>query len=158
MAHERRTLFLVAAALTGCSTQTLPATDSFSQQIAGTWRATLASDAQSFCDYVFSTDGALDTLRTVVDGKTVAPMQGAGAITSTDGRTSCAFGDSWRTTDAAVVVSSTCTDGLARDVELDFAQQAVALASVSVIAVAGESAWMKPITWHFQDCALKPCE
>ncbi len=50
MAHERRALWFifagVAAALTGCSTQTLPATDTFSQQIAGTWRATLTSDAQ----------------------------------------------------------------------------------------------------------------
>jgi hypothetical protein len=158
MAHERRAFFLVAAALTGCATQTLPATDSFSQQIVGTWRATLSSDAQSFSDYVFGDAGALATLRTVVDGKTVPPMQGAGVITSTDGQTSCAFGDAWRTTDTQVIVDGTCTDGTERDIELDFDQEAVALASVSVMAVGGESAWMKPITWRFEDCALKSCE
>ncbi|MEO6950272.1 MAG: hypothetical protein ABI321_00560 [Polyangia bacterium] len=155
------TLFPVAAGFaTGCDAgASLPANDSYAQRYVGSWRATASNDATSFSDYVFQGGGTLTTLRSVIEGNTVAPMQGAGLVHNTKTGVSCAFGTDWYSADAStVLVGGECTDGIARDITLDFGNGTTALSQVTVRAVAGEVSWMEPVGWSFRRCDLHACD
>lgn len=148
-------LFPVAAGCTGAGT--LPATDSYSLSYVGSWRAT--ADSASFSDYVFGKAGTLATLRAVVGGVTVDPMQGAGLVHNASTGVSCAFGPDWYSADATtVIVGGECTDAVARDITLDFGNATSKLSQVTVRAVDGEASWMEPIGWSFRRCDLHACD
>lgn len=166
-----RTALVIAALLpvaagsaAGCNAGgSLPANDSYAERYVGSWRATASADsskaATSFSDYVFQGGGTLATLRSVVDGITVPPMQGAGIVHNAGGGVSCAFGSDWYSAEAAtVIVGGACTDGIARDITLDFGGGTTALSPVTVRAVGGEVSWMEPIGWSFRRCDLHACD
>ena len=148
-------LFPVAAGCTAAAT--LPATDSYAVSYVGSWRAT--ADSTSFSDYVFGKDGTLATLRAVVGGVTVDPMQGAGLVHNAETGVSCAFGTTWRSADATtVIVGGQCTDEVERDITLDFGNSTTKLSQVTVRAVDGEVSWMEPVGWSFRRCDLHACD
>ena len=144
----------------GCSAASpLPATDSYAQRYVGSWRATAPGQALSFSDYVFQGNGMLATLRSVIDGVTVTPTQGAGVVHNAKSGLSCAFGSAWYSADATtVIVDGECTDHVGRDITLDFGNGTSALSQVTVRAVGGEVSWMEPVGWSFHRCDLHACD
>jgi len=157
----RAMMFLGACvAMSGCNTDPLPASDSYAQRFVGPWRVALAEDTHRFSDYVFAADGALTHLRSVRDGQTVDEMLGAGLVHGSSAtQPTCVFSGAWYSAGpATIVVGGACTDGNARDIELDFADSSSrSPTQVTAGAVGSQSDWMRNAAWRFQRCDLSAC-
>ena len=144
----------------GCaSPESLPASDTYAQRFDGPWRIALVEGQQVFSDYVFGADGKLTNLLSVADGQPVDPMQGAAMVRcpGVADVPACTFGSTWYSRGVdTLVIDGTCTDAVARDIELQFADE-TRTPGVAVHTVGGEPGWTQGAAWRYQKCDLHPC-
>jgi hypothetical protein len=136
----------------------LTAGDTFDPRYVGAWRVTAADDATTFSDYDFSDAGKLTLLRSVVHDQNVDPMQSVSTVSGVTGGV-CVFDQTWFSDGGiAVTVGSSCTDGVVRQVALDFAADLAGISKVTVQSVDGQAGWMRPASWQFQHCNEHACD
>jgi hypothetical protein len=145
-------------ALAGCSSGgSLSGEDPFDAHYVGAWRVVSPDDAKTFSDYDFSDVGKLTQLLAVVNDESVDPMQGVSTVNGVDGNV-CVFAESWRSEGTgAMVVGSSCTDGVPREITLAFLTDGLGLSKVTVQSVDGKADWMRPASWQFEHCSEHPC-
>jgi hypothetical protein len=138
--------------LTACGAESLSNSGGYPADMVGARRVALTDGAQQFSDYVFSADGTLTHLRSVVAGKVVDAASGAGVVRAVDGA-SCRFGQHWYGIDGNIlVIEGLCSDGGDREIALTLSSAGYGEQNASPSAT-----WMMPSSWRIQRCDQKAC-
>ncbi|MDH5673098.1 MAG: hypothetical protein OEZ06_13165 [Myxococcales bacterium] len=106
--------------------------------------------------YEFVADGSLLEHETVTSGDLSLDFV-TGTVADATGSISCRFGSRWRAdVPRTALIEGVCSDGLEREISLDFPFGLEAFGLIPVISVAGDTGWVHPgWPWSFRKCGQR---